>query len=260
MIKRKRRAKRRLKVMLFIVGLALILLVLLYAPIFNITAIDVTGVTRYEPEQIRQISGLVLGENGFRKLKFTPEALELRLIDSEKKVESLSYIKDCRVSLVFPNKVKIEVSERQPVAHIRHLDSYLTVDGEGYVLESSAQMPNVGLAEFRGIEFTKYTLGGQLEASDIQLIKTGVNIMEAIKTSDRNTEFKLYDILDWIDMVDRNNVLLSLDNRIIVRFNPEDKLQYTIDFTKEIFFKKINTTATGRLEFSGDQSPSFSPQ
>lgn len=260
MRKKKQRAKKRIKVLIFIVGLALILLVLLYAPMFNITAIDVIGVTRYQPDEIRQISGIQPGENGFRMLKLTLEALELRLIDSEKNIKSLPYVKDCRVHLVFPNKVAITVTERQPAALIRHLDSYLTVDSEGFVLESNAQMPNEELAELRGIEFTKYTLGGQLEAKDIELVNIGVNIVEAIKNSDANTEFKLLDILDWIDLVDRNNVLLSLDNRIIVRFNPEDKLQYTIDFTKEIFFKKISTTETGRLEFSGDQNPSFIPQ
>jgi cell division protein FtsQ len=260
MKKRMRRAKRRLKILIFIVGLALILLVLLYAPLFNITAIDVVGATRYTPDEIRQASGILLGENGFRKLRLTIEALELRLIDSESLVESLPYIKDCRVNLVFPNKVVIQVTERQPAATIKHLDSFLIVDGDGYVLESNSQRTHHELAELRGIEFTKYTLGGQLEARDIELVKIGVNIIEAIKTSDRNTEFKLFDILDWIDMVDRNNVLLSLDNRIIVRFNPEDKLQYTIDFTKEIFFKKISSTDTGRLEFSGNQNPSFIPQ
>jgi hypothetical protein len=60
-------------------------------------------------------------------------------------------------------------------------------------------------------------------------------------------------------MISEDNALISLDNRIIVRFNPKDKLQYTMDFTKEIFFKKISTKETGRLEFSGDQNPSFIP-
>ena len=53
--------------------------------------------------------------------------------------------------------------------------------------------------------------------------------------------------------------MISLDNRIIVRFNPKDKLQYVVDFTKEVFFKKISAQEKGRLEFSGDQNPSFIP-
>ncbi len=256
----KRRVKRRLKILFAIVGIALILLFLFFAPFFNIRSIQVTGSTRYAPEKIIESSGLLLGENGFRKLKLQAEAiLELRLIDSEKKIEQLPYVKASIVSLVFPDKVAIEVTEREPAAIIRYLDSYLTVDREGYVLESTNQRPEGNLKEIRGIEFAKYTMGGQLEASDISLIRTAVDIIEAIKNSDSSTDLKLFEVLDWIDMVDRNSALFSLDNRIVVRFNPEDKLQYTIDFTKEIFFKKINTKESGRIEFSGDQNPSFIP-
>lgn len=256
----KRRVKRRLKIFFVMVGVALILLFLFFAPFFNINTILVTGSTRYTSEKIIEVSGLILGENGFRKLKLEPDAiLELRLIDSEMKIEQLPYVKDSTVSLVFPDKVSIEVTEREPAAVIRYLDSYLTVDREGYVLESANQRPKGDLKEIRGIEFGKYTMGGQLEASDISLIQTAVEIIEAVKISDSSTEFKLFEVLDWIDMVDRNSTLLSLDSRIVVRFNPLDKLQYTIDFTKEIFFKKINTKESGRLEFSGDQNPSFIP-
>ena len=84
-------------------------------------------------------------------------------------------------------------------------------------------------------------------------------IINTIRNSDEYTNIKLADVLDWVDMVSDNSAIMSLDNRIIVRFNPKDKLQYTIDFTKEIFFKKISTKETGRIEFSGDQNPSFIP-
>ena len=98
-----------------------------------------------------------------------------------------------------------------------------------------------------------------MEESEISLILTGVEIINTINNSDSSTTVKLADVLDWVDVVSENNAIMSLDNRIIVRFNPKDKLQYTIDFTKEIFFKKISTKETGRLEFSGDQNPNFIP-
>ena len=98
-----------------------------------------------------------------------------------------------------------------------------------------------------------------MEESEISLIITGVEIINTINNSDKTTDIKLADVLDWVDVISENNAILSLDNRIIVRFNPKDKLQYTIDFTKEIFFKKISTKETGRIEFSGNQNPSFIP-
>jgi cell division protein FtsQ len=241
--------------------MALVLLMLLFAPIFNISSIKVSGSSRYTPEKIEEASGIKLGDNGFRQLKLMPESIfELRLLDAEEKIKRLPYIKNAAVSIVIPNGVSIKVTEREPVAYIRYLDNYLTVDSEGFVFEAYNKRPEGEFKEIRGIEFAKYSLGRQLEDSDIEQIKSAIEILDAIKKSDSSTTLKLFEVLDWIDMVDKNNVQLSLDNRIVVRFNPEDKLQYTIDFTREIFFKKLNTKETGKLEFTGDQGPSFIPQ
>lgn len=259
-MKKKGHAKTRLKIFIFIFVLALCLVFLLFAPFFNIKSIKVEGSSRYTAEKIIETSGIMIGENGFRKLRLDPEAiLELRLLDSEEKIGQLPYVKSCTVKIVFPDSIIIHITEREPAAYIVYFDNYLTVDAQGYVLEAGNSEPPQGLKEIRGIDFKKYTIGGQLEESEISLIITGVEIINTINNSDKTTDIKLADVLDWVDVISENNAILSLDNRIIVRFNPKDKLQYTIDFTKEIFFKRISTKETGRIEFSGHQNPSFIP-
>ncbi len=259
-MKKRRRAKRRLIVLLVMVGLAVILLFLLYAPIFNIKAIEVEGSTNYSTEIITQASGIKIGENGFRLIRLKPEAiLELRLLDSEERISRLPYVKTCTVKLKFPDRVTVNITEREPAAYLVYFDNYLVVDDQGFVLEVQNEKPGGLLKEIKGINFTKYSIGGQLEASDISLIRTGVTILNTIKTSDELTNLKLFDILDWVDMVNSSSAMMSLDKRVIVRFDPQDELQYTIDFTKEIFFKKISSKETGRLEFSAGQNPSFIP-
>jgi len=259
-MKKQRRAKRRLIIFLFVAGLAVILLILLYTPIFAIRAIEVYGSTRYTANEIIQASGLVIGENGLRLLQLKPESiLEFRLLGTEEMVKRLSYVKTCTVRLHLPGTVSIAITEREPAAYLVYFDNYLIVDELGYVLEVRNEKPKELLKEIRGIDFSKYTVGGQLEASDVSLIRTGVTIINTIITSDEHSTLKLFDVLDWVDMVDRNTAMMSLDKRVIVRFDPQDKLQYTIDFTKEIFFKKIGSQETGRLEFSGDQNPGFIP-
>lgn len=259
-MKKNRHAKTRLKILIFILVLALSLVILLFAPIFNVESIEVKGSSRYTAEKVIETSEIVIGENGFRKLRLKAEAiLELRLLDSEEKICQLPYVKSCTVKIAFPDRIEIQITEREPAAYIVYFDNYLTVDDQGFVLEAGNTEPPPDLKEIRGIEFKKYTIGGQLEESEISLIQTGVEIINTIKISDETTTFKLADVLDWVDMISEHNSMISLDNRIIVRFNPKDKLQYTIDFTKEVFFKKISTKETGRLEFSGDQNPSFIP-
>ncbi|HHY63834.1 MAG TPA: FtsQ-type POTRA domain-containing protein [Clostridiaceae bacterium] len=258
-MKKQRRAKRRLIIFLSVAGLAAILLILLYSPIFGIKAIEVYGSTRYTASEIIEASGLVVGENGLRLLQIKPDSiLDLRLLGAEENVKRLSYVKTCTVRLHLPGTVSIAITEREPAAYLVYFDNYLIVDEQGYVLEVRNEKPGEPLKEIRGIDFSRYTIGGQLEASDVSLIRTGVTIINTIKTSDEYTSLKLFSVLDWVDMVDRNTAMLSLDKRIIVRFDPQDKLQYSIDFTREIFFKKIGSQETGRLEFSGE-NPGFIP-
>ena len=107
---RKRRAKRRMKIFFMIVGLSLIFLLLMFAPMFNVSLVEVHGNTRYADEKIKEASGIVLGENGFRQLKFTPESiLELRLTEAEDRIERLPYVKSCKARIVFPAAISVEI-------------------------------------------------------------------------------------------------------------------------------------------------------
>lgn len=256
-----RRIKKRWVFLFTLILLMAVSLVILYTPMFNISFIKVKGNTKYSQDEIIQASGILMGENGFKKLRLNVESIfELRLTDNEKNIERLPYIKNSRVSLIFPDGVLIEVQERKPEAYIKYLDNFLIVDKEAFVLEVTDRRPEGDLKEIRGIEFLKYSIGNQLEDTDTDLVRIAVEILEAVNESDKNSQLKLSEVLDWVDMVDKNNAILSLDNRVMVRFNPMDKLQYTIDFTKEIFFKKLNSKETGRIVFAEGQNPSFIPE
>lgn len=259
----KKQRKKPFKVLLLILLAIPVLLVvmLLFTPFFNITNIRVEGAGYYTEEQIRLASGIAPGENAFRMIRFSPEAiLGLRLLDAEKSIEALPRVKDARVFIIFPNEVGITVTERTPSVYLSYLGSYLTVDAEGYVLEVSSDAPPAGLKELRGIEFTKYLVGQQLETADVEHIRIADNIVKAILRSDQNSDFLLWPVVDWIDVVDDDTAMMSYDSRIVVKFDPTDKLQYTIDFSKQIFFTKISATERGRLEFFRGQDPSFIPE
>lgn len=249
-----------MRILLLLICPVLLGIMLFFTPFFNIRNIRVEGAGYYSQEEIRLASGITLGENGFRQIRFSPEAiLGLRLIDAEAAIEALPRIDEARVFIIFPNEVGIRVTERYPSVYLSYLGSYLTVDPEGYVLEVSQNAPPADLKEVRGIEFTKYSVGHQLETDDIGHVRIADNIVRAIKKSDEGSEFQLWPVVDWIDIVDDDTAMMSYDDRVLVRFDPSDKLQYTIDFSKQIFFTKISTTERGRLEFIRGQNPSFIP-
>ena len=249
-----------MKAVLIFIGLVLVAVMTLYTPLFNISQIQVFGADYYSVDEIRLASGILPGENGFQKISLSPEAiLGMRLTDAEEAIKVLPYVKEARVRLIFPNSVKITITERQPAAYLTYLGNYLTVDSEGVVLEVDQSPPKEDLKEVRGVEFTKYTTGKPLETDDIDYIRIAANITTAVKKSDSESEFLMWPMVNWIDVVDANTTLVSLDNRVIMRFDPSDKLQYVIDFAKEIFFTKLTTSERGRLEFVPGQDPSFIP-
>lgn len=261
MKRKKRRMRRWLKFALALALLALVSVMLLFTPLFAIKEIQVSGTGRYSADELKLQSGILPGDNGFRKLKLTPESiLGLRLTDAEKALESLPYVKDATVRILFPDGLSITVTEREPAAFLSYLGNYLVVDADGYVLQVDSEPPREALMEVRGIDFSKYAIGSQLETSDIELVKIAVAIIACIKKSDQTSGFALWPVVDWIDIVDAKTALISLDKRVVVRLDPTDKLQYTIDFAKEIFFTQTNTKERGRLEFAPNQNPSFIPE
>jgi cell division protein FtsQ len=259
----KKRKRRGLRIILLLLPTMLILslVMILYTPLFNIMHIDVSGAEFYSADEIVQASGIHPGENGYRKIRISPEAiLGLRLIDAEDAIEALSYVKEAVVRLVFPNSVKITITERKPAACIVYLGSFLTIDDDGYVLEVSSNRPPEDLKEIRGVDFTKYAIGERLESDNIGYVHIADDIVKAVKRSDSNSDFLMWPMIDWIDIVNSKSALMSLDNRVLVRFDPTDNLQYTIDFAKQIFFTKISTNERGRLEFVPGLDPSFIPE
>jgi len=256
----KKRKKRLLKILFLLACPVLLVIMLFFTPLFSVKNIRIEGAGYYSQEEIRLASGITLGENPYRKSRLSPEAiLGLRLLDAEAAVEALPRIKEARVFIIFPNQIGINVIERQPSVYLPYLGSYLTVDAEGYVLEVRQGTPPEGLKEVRGIEFSSYSVGRQLETDDIGHIRLADNIVSAIRKSDESSDFLLWPVVDWIDVVNDDTAMMSFDDRVVVRFDPSDKLQYTIDFAKQIFFTKIGTNERGRLEFIKGQNPSFIP-
>lgn len=256
----KKRRKRLLKILFLLVCPVLLVIMLFFTPIFSVKNIRVEGAGYYSQDEIRLASGITLGENPFRKIRLSLEAiLGLRLLDAEAAIEALPRVKEARVFIIFPDQIGIHVIERQPSVYLSYLGSYLTVDAEGYVLEVRQGTPPEGLKEVRGIDFSRYAVGKRLETDDIEHVRLADNIVGAIRKSDENSDFLLWPVVDWLDVVDDDTAMMSLDNRIVVRFDPTDKLQYTIDFAKQIFFTKIGTNERGRLEFIKGQNPSFIP-
>ena len=89
-----------------------------------IKTITVEGFDVLEPEQIVAQSSVTDADN---MLFVDPEAIRER-------VKALPYVKTCKVTRVFPNRLLIAIDERQAVATLQVHNRLYEIDGEGVVL------------------------------------------------------------------------------------------------------------------------------
>jgi cell division protein FtsQ len=126
-----RRAESRRRLWWVFVGLGVLIvliagLALLGSSLFSVDEISVEGNVYTDPDELADVLDDLMG---------TP----VLLVDTglaEEQIEEISWVEDARVRTTFPNKVKIEIRERTPVASMLGSDNLSRVlDDDGRILD-----------------------------------------------------------------------------------------------------------------------------
>lgn len=128
------RKKRRTKKPFFKKPLVLLLLLvvvgagaaLLFSPVFRVSAVWCEGNQRIEQEAILEAAQVKIGGNLFLQ----------RLPKIKRRVENIPMIEDVRIHRVFPDKIRITVTERVPAAYIHNDQKLIMLDLTGRVIET----------------------------------------------------------------------------------------------------------------------------
>lgn len=260
-----KRGKKNMKFMTVCVVVVIIigaLVGLAMTPIFNIRKIKVSGNTHYSDDEIKNIIAIGVGDNWFSKLardsKLTPKSLGVhRYIEGEKRVKkTCPYIKDVRIGLSGFGQYSVDVVEREPVALVSYLTTYVVVDKDGVALEVTDDLGNENIPKISGISLALVKLGDKIDMSE-EKVKAFYKIYETIKKSDSNSN-NLYSVIDYIDLNDLSDVKFFLDNRVLVYIGSQSNVNlYKINYLKEIFFNSIGDRDEGVLKFREKGYPTF---
>ena len=128
------RKKRRTKKPFFKKPLVLLLLLvvvgagaaLLFSPVFRVSAVWCEGNQRIEQDAILEAAQVKIGGNLFLQ----------RLPKIKRRVENIPMIEDVRIHRVFPDKIRITVTERVPAAYIHNDQKLIMLDLTGRVVET----------------------------------------------------------------------------------------------------------------------------
>jgi cell division protein FtsQ len=174
---RKRRGKRRKKHhFLNIVIMILVILGLYYigfhSDIFSVKEITVEDNVHYTTAQIKELTGLAMGENIFM----------VRVSEVSQRLEQDPYIRSASVSWVLPDGLKIVVDERTESVLIEYEGGYAIVDFDGVILRSTQEqliMPIIS-----GLTPIDPRPGVAMKAEEAGLLKPALDFIKFIGEND----------------------------------------------------------------------------
>lgn len=208
----------------------------------NIKGIDVVGNNYYESDYIIGKSEVELGENIFK-------------IDRAKvkeNIEKETYIKTARVVYELPDRIYIEINERQEQYQIGYNKEYIITDEDGVVLNVYNEKSN--LITIESLTNVIYNIG------DIVVFNGVDDVKKIFETLDYCTSEFGSDTINKLTVLNNNAVLLDTEYGTKVKVDLEDDVKYQISFAMEIITERLNnnlTVTSGLIDFTKGDSPVY---
>ena len=238
--KKKKRVKRIIKW----TSLALIIIagaIFAFAsPLFNITQIEVVTNNLLSKDKVISLSGIKKDQNIFRFLKS----------DVIKKIKEDPYVQDVKINRQLPNKVQIDIEERQRNFSLEFLNGYAYINNQGYILEISQDKLNLPVIKGASTEENNITPGKRLEQKDLEKLEVAIKIMTIAK------ENELDEKVTSIDISNKNEYILYLESeKKTVYLGNQENLTTKMLYTKKIIEKESGNEGT--IYVNGDFTNKF---
>ena len=202
----RRRALRRLALVLAVVGLAVGGWLLLRSPLLQVQEVKVVGAEKLDAATLAAASGLE-GEN-------------ILFADTGKAKERLSQvamIKDLSIERQWPGKMVIKVKERQPWGYWRVKEQIYVIDDEGFVLDND--QPGEGAPTIVQLDSERQWLPG--ERVEVHAVDLARQLIESAPRS-------LGRAVVGLEYSDRSGLTVVLEGGLRATFGDDRDLDYKI--------------------------------
>ncbi|HHW67334.1 MAG: cell division protein FtsQ [Epulopiscium sp.] len=170
------------KIVLIMVLVVVFFLLFFTSPLFSVQKIEIRGNEHYSEEQILEKINFHLNQNIF--------------LFQQKKAEKLlckdPYIESASIEVKWPNHVRIQIDERKVVGYVPYVGTYLYIDKDGRVLETSPTYKD-HLPIVQGLEFDHFEIGEIIPVKN----KSSLNIVAVMAQM-----MLKYDLLEDIIKID----------------------------------------------------------
>jgi cell division protein FtsQ len=211
------------------------------SPLFDVKSYEVTGNSYYTADEIIIMGNCKIGGNIFWGSACG---------DIKGRLEKDAYIESVKIKRLLPDKISIEIQEKQQSAAVVYGDNYVVIDQDGIVLRKTNVEPQVTL--IHGLTVSKIKVGEKIEAEQKVLLRQSLEILQLMTSSDMY--FKMLDIsedgvkayvLDYLVCTGtQTNIMQTLESGNLAKV------------VRGLFDSNIER---GTIKVSGDDYISFSP-
>ena len=184
----KRKRKKRKKTMIFLVIVILTIglgAYLFTSPSFRIEEISIKGNNQLSTQKIKELAEVKNGENIFSIIGIVTKV----------KLKQSGYIEDATITKVYPNKIEIQVKERNKQFQIKtETGVFINIDEQGYIIDCSSD--KLGIPTITGMEITENEakLIKRLNEKDLNKMENILQIREQCKNieiADKITQYQV---------------------------------------------------------------------
>jgi len=208
----------------------------------NIEGIDVVGNKTYEKDYIIEKSEIELGEKIF----------DIDRGKIKENIEKETYVKSARVVYELPDRIYIEINEREEDYQIAYNNEYIVTDKDGIVLNIYNEKSQ--LLTIESLTDVIYNVGDKIEFNGTDNINAIFETLEYCLS-----EFGS-DTINKLTVLNENSVLLDTEYGTKIKINLEDDVKYQMTFAMKIITERLNnnmTVTSDLIDFTKGDSPVY---
>lgn len=209
---------------------------------FNVTEIQVTGNSTYNKDYIIGKSQIETGEKIFRIDRGRVRSI----------LEDEAYVEKARVIYELPNKVLIELTERQEKYQILYNKEYIITDKYGITLRTDTEKNE--LLAIESLTDVLYNVGEKIQITGIENIDS---IFQTIDYIDK--EFGSETVRN-LKIYSNNSFLLGTEYGTFIKIKLDEDIKYQIVFAMKIINERLNNNldvTNGLIDFTKGDSPVY---
>lgn len=250
-IKKRKKKKRRFRKLFvstaaFITAAVIVVFCIYYVyfetDYFNIAEVKIEGNSTYDDQFILDKSEIVIGDKLF--------SVD-RSVVREKLLQQV-YVENARVVYELPNKVYINITEREEKYQIYYNNNYVIIDKHGIVLRTDTIINELKTIE--SLTDVLYNVEEEIKFAEIDNVKSIFDAIDYIESEfDSETITSL-----WVDK--DNSVLLKTKYGTFIKMKLNEDIKYQAVFAMKIINERLNNNLpvfNGLIDFTKGDSPVY---